>query len=169
MNRRSGRASAATTIDGYLAAAALDDAKRAALEKLRAQIHAAAPGAEECISYGLPAMRHGGRMLLWFGAGANHCALYPGAIVGQFTHELARFETSKGTIRFQPGHPLPAALVRRIVEACVARNAARGGARSGAKTSAATAPRNRTTAARPAAKRATAKRAPAKRASTRRS
>jgi uncharacterized protein YdhG (YjbR/CyaY superfamily) len=124
MKRAAGRASAATTIDSYLAA--LDVEQREALQRLRVLVHAAAPGAQECISYGLPAMRHGGRMLLWVGAATHHCAFYPGAVVEQFADELARFETSKGTIRFQPAQPLPAALVKRIVKACVAR----GGARS---------------------------------------
>jgi uncharacterized protein YdhG (YjbR/CyaY superfamily) len=120
---------AAKTIDGFLAT--LEPAQRAALERLRSQIHAAAPGCEECISYGMPAMKHNGRMLVWFAAAARHCALYPGAIVADFEAELEAFGTSKGTIRFTPVKPIPAALVKRIVKACVARNAARGGARNG--------------------------------------
>ena len=62
------------TIDEYLAA--LSDDKRDALEKLRKTIKAAAPKAEECISYSLPAFRQNG-MLVAFGATANHCAFYP--------------------------------------------------------------------------------------------
>ena len=54
-----------TTIDEYLAA--LSDDKRAALEKLRKTIKAAAPQAEECISYQLPAFRQNG-VLVGFGA-----------------------------------------------------------------------------------------------------
>lgn len=110
-------------VDAYLAR--LDKSQRGALATLRRQIHAAVPGAEECISYGMPGIRHDGRMLLWFGAAANHVALYPGGIVAQFAEDLAGFETSKGTIRFTPDRPLPSALVRRIVKACVARHATR--------------------------------------------
>jgi uncharacterized protein YdhG (YjbR/CyaY superfamily) len=62
-----------TTIDEYLAA--LSDDKRRALEKLRKVIRAAAPKAEECISYQLAAFRQD-RMLVAFGATANHCAFY---------------------------------------------------------------------------------------------
>jgi len=62
----------ANTIDEYLAP--LSNEKRAALEKLRRAIQAAAPKAEECISYGVPAFRLGGRMLVAFGAAAKHCA-----------------------------------------------------------------------------------------------
>jgi len=111
------------TVDEYLAALSGD--KRAALEKLRKAIRAAAPGAEECISYQLPAFRLDGRMLVWFGAASNHCAFYPGAVVEAHQDDLAGYETSKGTIRFQPDHPLPASLVRKLVKSRIAANAAR--------------------------------------------
>ena len=111
------------TIDGYLAG--LSDDKRAALERLRKTIQAAAPNAEECISYQMPAFRLGGKMLVWFGAGANHCAFYPGGLVQAYEAELEGYETSKGTIRFQADRPLPATLVRKLVKAAIARNAAK--------------------------------------------
>ena len=111
----------AKTIDEYLAT--LSEDKRAALEKLRKAIKAAAPKAEECISYQLPAFRLNGRMLVWFGATAKHCAFYPGAVVEAFKSELKDYDTSKGTIRFQPDHPLPAALVRKLVKARITENA----------------------------------------------
>lgn len=110
------------SVDGYLAA--LDDEKRAALEKLRKDIHAAAPKAEECISYGIPAFRLDGRMLVWFGAASNHCSFYPGAVVQAHAKELQGYDTSKGTIRFPPGHPLPASLVAKLVRARARENAA---------------------------------------------
>ena len=65
------------TIDEYLAL--LSDEKRVALQKLRRAIKSAAPEAEECISYQIPAFRLRGRLLVGFGAAANHCAFYPGA------------------------------------------------------------------------------------------
>jgi uncharacterized protein YdhG (YjbR/CyaY superfamily) len=109
---------AATTIDEYLATQSAD--KRAALEKLRKAIRAAAPKAEECISYGVPAFRLNGKFLLAFGAAARHCAFYPGSIVQDFKKELRGYETSKGTIRFQANKPLPSALVRKLVKARIA-------------------------------------------------
>lgn len=112
----------AKTIDEYLAA--LSDDKRAALQQLRKNILAAVPRAEECISYRLPAFRLDGRMLVWFGATANHCAFYPGAVVEDYKDELGDYGTSKGTIRFQPGNPLPATLVRKLVKARIAKSAA---------------------------------------------
>lgn len=113
-----------TTIDEYLSR--LGDDKRAALEKLRKTIRAAAPKAEECISYSLPAFRLNG-VLVGFGATTNHCALYPmsGSIVETYKKDLAKYDTSKGTIRFQPDKPLPDALVRKLVKARIAENKAR--------------------------------------------
>ena len=111
------------TIDDYLAL--LSDDQRAALERLRRTIRSIVPKAEECISYQLPAFRLDGRVLVWFGAGAKHCAFYPGGLVPQFQRELRDYDTSKGTIRFQPDDPLPAALVRKLVKARIARVGAR--------------------------------------------
>jgi uncharacterized protein YdhG (YjbR/CyaY superfamily) len=108
------------TTDQYLAS--LSEDKRASLESLRKTIRAAAPRAEECISYGLPAFRLDGRMLVWFGAAANHCAFYPGGVVTEYAKDLNKYDTSKGTIRFQPDEPLPSALVRKIVKARIAKN-----------------------------------------------
>ena len=109
------------TIDEYLAA--LSDDKRAALEKLRKTIRAAAPKAEECISYQLAAFRQNG-MLVAFGATANHCAFYlmSSSTVEAHKDELKSYDTSKGTIRFQADKPLPVALVRKLVKARIAGN-----------------------------------------------
>ena len=114
------------TIDEYLAAVSAD--KRAALERLRQSIRAAVPKAEECISYQVPAFRLGGRMLVAFGAAANHCSFYPGAFpVEALKDELAAYDTSKGTIRFHADKPLPAALVRKLVKARIAEHERRRG------------------------------------------
>jgi uncharacterized protein YdhG (YjbR/CyaY superfamily) len=112
------------TIDEYLAA--LSDDQRAALEKLRKTIRAAAPNAEECISYQLPAFRQDG-MLVAFGATANHCAFYlmSSSTVEAHRDELKDYDTSQGTIRFQADKPLPVALVRKLVKARIAENAGR--------------------------------------------
>jgi uncharacterized protein YdhG (YjbR/CyaY superfamily) len=114
------------TIDEYLAA--LDTDKRAALEKLRKIIRAAAPKAEECISYQLAAFRQNG-MLVAFGATANHCAFYlmSSSTVEAHKDELKNYDTSKGTIRFQADKPLPVALVRKLVKARIAENLERRG------------------------------------------
>lgn len=110
------------TIDEYLAAVSAD--KRVALEQLREVIRKAAPQAEECISYGVCAFRWKGP-LVGFGATAKHCAFYlmSGSLVEAYQTELAGYDTSKGTIRFQAENPLPTALVRKLVKARLAENA----------------------------------------------
>lgn len=104
--------------------AELDPPQRAALEKLRAAIHAAAPGAEECISYQLAGFRYRGKMLVAMGATEKHCAFYlmSSTIVPAHAAELARYDTSKGTIRFEPERPLPATLVKKLVKARIKEN-----------------------------------------------
>jgi uncharacterized protein YdhG (YjbR/CyaY superfamily) len=108
------------SIDAYLAGVK-DDAQRGALEKLRKQIHAAVPRAEECISYQMPSFRLDGRVLVWFAAASKHCSFYPGGGIEEFEDELADFETSKGTVRFQPEKPIPVALLRKLIKSRIAR------------------------------------------------
>jgi uncharacterized protein YdhG (YjbR/CyaY superfamily) len=119
--RRAATAGRPRTIDEYLAA--LSDDKRAALERLRKTIRAAAPKAEECISYQIAAYRQNG-MLVGFGATAKHCAFYlmSSSTVEAHKDLLKDYDTSKGTIRFQADNPLPAALVRKLVKARIAEN-----------------------------------------------
>jgi uncharacterized protein YdhG (YjbR/CyaY superfamily) len=106
----------ADTIDEYLAALSAD--QRATLQKLRKAIHAVVPDAEECISYQLPAFRWRGRMLVAFGAAANHCSFYPGAYpLVACKADIRGYDTSKGTLRFPIDAPLPTVLVRKLVKA----------------------------------------------------
>lgn len=112
--------------DDYLAR--IPDDKRAALERLRAQVLKAAPGAEECVAWQMPSFRVEGRLLVCYAAARHHCSLYPMSsdLMEAMAAELEGLDTSKGTIRFQPEKPLPAALVRRIVKARLAENRAQG-------------------------------------------
>ena len=108
------------TIDEYLAAVSAD--KRAVLEKLRRTIRAAAPKAEECITYGIAAFRLHGKAIAGFGAATNHCTFFPmdGRTVENYKAELKDYDTSKGAIRFSVDKPLPATLVRKLVKARIA-------------------------------------------------
>ena len=107
------------TVDDYLAR--LSDTQRAALEKLRRDIKAVVPSAEECISYDIPGYRLGSRLLVSFGAAKNHCAFYPGAHpIRVHESELTGYHLAKGTIRFPAEKPLPARLVRKLVKTRVA-------------------------------------------------
>jgi uncharacterized protein YdhG (YjbR/CyaY superfamily) len=89
-------------IDAYLACVNAD--QRIALERLRKTIRAAAPGVEECISYGIPAFRLNVRSLVFFGAWADHCSFYPGSsrTLRKFRNDLTGFQITNGTVRFSP-------------------------------------------------------------------
>jgi uncharacterized protein YdhG (YjbR/CyaY superfamily) len=110
------------TIDEYLAGVSVDH--RLTLQKLRDTIRAAAPEADECISYGIPAFRLNGRSLVFFGAWANHCSFYPGSstTLKKFRDDLKGFQVGKGTVRFSPDNLLPVALVKKLVKARITEN-----------------------------------------------
>jgi uncharacterized protein YdhG (YjbR/CyaY superfamily) len=108
------------TIDEYLAGQSPEN--RAALQKVRRAIHAAAPGAEEGISYGMPAFRLKGKLIAGLRAAANHCSFHPmsGETVATLQADLKGYETSRGTIRFSARDGLPATLVRKLVKTRIA-------------------------------------------------
>ena len=114
-----------TTVDDYMAA--LPDGSRAALEKLRTTIKAAAPEATETLSYHLPAFKDRGRILVYYAAFKDHYSLFPAskAVIATLAEELKPYVSGKGTIRFEAGRPLPVALVKKIVKARLEENAAR--------------------------------------------
>src|SRR5215475_1298924 len=112
-------------VDKYLAK--VPQPARATLQKVRAMIRSAAPKeATEAISYGIPAFKYNG-LLVAYAAFANHCSFFPasGRLLEEFADELKDYPCSKGTIRFAMDKPLPAALVKRIVKARVAKNQAK--------------------------------------------
>lgn len=113
------KSSAKNPVDRVLAA--LPRERRTALQRLRRTIRAAVPRAEDCIAYGLPSIRIDGRYLVSYGAAKNHLAFYPGAVLDDWIEDLTGFETTRGSIHFQPDKPIPAALVRRLVKARLAR------------------------------------------------
>ena len=92
------------------------------LKKLRLTINKAAPGAREVVSCGMPAFRLK-KFLAYFAGHKGHVGFYPGAAVIQsFKKELTGFETSRGTVRFTIGEPVPALLIARIVKFKVREN-----------------------------------------------
>jgi uncharacterized protein YdhG (YjbR/CyaY superfamily) len=108
------------TIDEYLASLSAEN--RTALAKVRRAVHAAAPRAEECISYGMPAFRLNGKLIAGFRAAASHCSFHPmsGDTVATLEADLAGYDTSRGTIRFSARAGLPSTLVRKLVKARIA-------------------------------------------------
>lgn len=108
------------TIDEYLAT--LEPGRRAALAKLRRTIRAIVPRAEECISYGMPAFRLDGKVVAGFLATARGCSYFPfsGSTLGILTGDLEGYDRTKSALHFEPGRPLPAALVRKLLRARIA-------------------------------------------------
>jgi uncharacterized protein YdhG (YjbR/CyaY superfamily) len=114
----------ASTMDDYMAG--LPEAQRAVLERLRRQIAAAAPGAVETISYQMPTFKLDGRFLVSFAAFKNHCSLFPasGMVMEELGDELQPYFSGRGTLRFTVEHPIPPALVKRMVKVRMKENAA---------------------------------------------
>ena len=95
---------------------------RSVLEKLRQTIRKAAPGAEEVISYQMPAFKFYG-MLVYFAAWKNHIGFYATPIGHTaFKKELSVYKEGKGSVQFPYNRPLPLALISRIVKFRVKEN-----------------------------------------------
>ena len=100
--------------DEYIATFPED--KAAILEKFRATIKKAAPGAEEVISYGIPAFKLNG-LLVWFAGHNKHIGFYPRvSAIEAFKKELATYKGAKGSVQFPFDKPMPLALVTKIVK-----------------------------------------------------
>jgi uncharacterized protein YdhG (YjbR/CyaY superfamily) len=86
------------------------------LENLREFIQKTAPDAEECMSYGVPAFKLNGKFVL-YAAFKEHIGLYPTpSAIEKFKKELAKYQTSKGTIKFPLDKPLPYDLIEKIIK-----------------------------------------------------
>jgi len=116
----------AKTVDEYLAAIAPE--VRAVLEQLRMTVKAAAPEAEETISYQIPTYNYQGP-LVHFVARGSYCSfiVVSRLVLETFKKELKDYDISGTTIHFTSGHPLPAALVEKIVKARITENEERAG------------------------------------------
>jgi len=116
----------AKTVDEYLAASAPE--VRAVLEQLRMTIKAAAPEAEETISYQIPTYKYHGPLVHFVARGSYWSFIVVSRpVLETFKNELKDYDISGTTIHFTPGHPLPAALVEKIVKARIRENEERAG------------------------------------------
>jgi uncharacterized protein YdhG (YjbR/CyaY superfamily) len=104
-------------VDDYLAA--LEQPKRETLEQLRQAILDLLPGAEETISYGVPAYKLNGKPVAGFAAFKNHVSYLPhsGSVLDALTDAVAPYECTKASLHFPVDRPLPRDLVRQLIMA----------------------------------------------------
>jgi len=93
------------------------------MKQLRETIKAAAPKAEEKISYQMPTFTLNGTYLVYFAGWKTHIAFY-GAPRGnvEFKEDLSAYETGQGTLKFPLDKPIPLKLIAKIVKFRVAEN-----------------------------------------------
>ncbi|MCF2488570.1 iron chaperone [Dyadobacter sp. CY347] len=103
------------TIDEYIAKFPAD--VQHALEQIRIAIRAAAPMAEETISYDMPTFNVNGSYLIYFAAWKKHIALYPvsAAIADSLKDELSSYKGTKGSVHLPLDKPMPLDLIAKIV------------------------------------------------------
>ena len=108
------------TIDGYLAT--VKGPQRAALQKLRKTIRGIIPKSTECISYGMPAFRHDGKVVAGFMATKKGCSYFPfsGTTLATLAVEVQDYSQTKSALHFDPVKGLPATLVRKLIKARIA-------------------------------------------------
>src|SRR6267142_195602 len=101
------------SVNEYIASKPKD--VRVVLKRVRSTIRKAVPAAEELISYQIPVYKLNCVPVLYFAGWKQHYSLYPAsdALVAAFKDELARYELSKGTIRFPLSEPVPVNLIER--------------------------------------------------------
>ena len=104
------------SVDEYIASQ--PKAAQGVLERVRSAIKKAVPGAEEAISYKIPAYKLQGALVLYFAGWKRHYSLYPAgdSVVAAFRDELAPYAVEKGTIRFPLSAPVPVKLIESIAK-----------------------------------------------------
>jgi len=102
-------------VDEYLAS--VEEPKRSTLAQLRTTILELVPDADECISYGMPAYKIGGKTIAGFAAFKNHLSYLPhsGSVLDKLGDDLVGYEMTKGSLHFPVDEPLPRALVAALL------------------------------------------------------
>ncbi len=110
-------------VDEYIAG--FDGRIAELLMQIRETIRRAAPEAEECIAYQMPAYKLKGP-LVYFAAGKNHIGFYPTPSgIEAFKSEFGSYKWSKGAVQFPQDKPLPLELIHRMVSFRVEENLSR--------------------------------------------
>ena len=104
-------------VDAYLAA--VPEPQQTTLRALRATLKELLPSGEECMSYGVPAIKINGKAIAGYATAKNHCSYFPhsGQVIEDLADVLAAYDYSKGTLRFPINKPLSKALVKKLIKA----------------------------------------------------
>ena len=104
------------SVDEYIASQ--PDRTRGILERVRATIRKAIPGAEETLSYQIPTYKIGGTAAIYFAGWKEHFSIYPATqtLMTDLGDDLAPYKISKGTIRFELSDAVPVKLITRIAK-----------------------------------------------------
>jgi len=121
----------AASVEEYIATA--EPKAKKALRDIRKTIRAAAPKAEEVISYQMPGYKQNG-MVVFFAGYKNHIGFYPtGSGIEKFKNEFAKYKWSKGAVQFPLDKPLPVALIKKIVKFKLKENEEKAGLKKSVK------------------------------------
>jgi uncharacterized protein YdhG (YjbR/CyaY superfamily) len=104
------------SVDEYIATKPED--VQPILQRVRGILRKALRGADEVISYQIPAYKLNGTAVLYFAGWTQHYSLYPATatLVAAFKKDVAPYELSKGTIRFPLAEPVPVELIERLAK-----------------------------------------------------
>ena len=103
------------TVEAYIGQ--FPKATQQILVELRNTIKAAAPDAEEMISYAMPAYKAHGKPLVYFAAYENHIGFYATPTGHEaFKKELSKYKQGKGSVQFPIDEPMPLQLITKIVK-----------------------------------------------------
>ena len=102
-------------VDAYIAS--LPENVQKILKRLRMAVIQAAPHAEETISYGMPAYRYKGRVIIYFAGYKNHIGVYATPIAhAAFQKELSGYKQGRGSVQFPLDKPMPFDLIKKMVQ-----------------------------------------------------
>jgi uncharacterized protein YdhG (YjbR/CyaY superfamily) len=121
------------SVDDYIDAQPA--AAQAVLRRVRSCIRKVVPGAEEVISYQIPAYKRDGATVIYFAGWKQHYSIYPATtrVLEELRDQLASYKISKGTIRFPLSEPVPVKLIDRIARVRAKENSKRAKARTAAR------------------------------------
>ena len=122
-------------IDAYLVK--VPEPQRSTLKTLRETLQTLLPMGDECITYGFPTFKVDGRSIAGFASYKNHCSYFPmsGSTLSTLKNDVAKYETTRGALRFAVDKPLPLSLVKKLIKIRLREEASKVSKKSGLSSS----------------------------------